>query len=226
MKTLLLLGLVAFCTLFSSVKLYAQAILHPTANFTLRDQAPINGMADLMDSTPDNSGFDGFLTNDNLYQVDRVFVEFNMALLPASWNSVALRFTTTQLGSGFPPSTVRLSYYTGNGLAELSDWNTPTTTLATFPGVVGIDGQTFTVDVSSLTHSFGESGFLGVRFELLDPSLNQKSLYSSSIVLTQVPEPSPALLWLVGMGLLHRMLGSRNQLRSRCLGLSQSRKSL
>ncbi len=196
----------AWIALLSNSTLFAQAVFGPAANFTLRDSAPVNGTADSMDAIPDGSGFDGYLDVNNVYQEDRVYVEFNMSLLPASWSSTALRFSTASIGSIFPPSTIRLSYYTGNGSADLSDWTIPTTPLATFPDITSDGGQTFIINVTSLTSNVGGSGFLGFRFDLLDSDLNQKALNASSIVLTEAPEPSSTLL---GLGGLVALLGRR-----------------
>ena len=72
----------------------------------------------------------------------------------------------------------------------------------TIPGITRNGGESFTVDVTSLTSSFGGSAFLGVRFELLDSQLNQKALLASSIVLTEIPEPAAGPLGLMGAGML------------------------
>ena len=181
--------------------MFAQGTLSPIANFTLRDD-PVDGAADLFDATPNGSGFDGYLTINSAFGEDRHYVEFSMSLLPGSWTSAALTFSTAFIGSGFPPSTLRVSSYNGNGAAEFSDWTVATTTVATIPGITRDGGQSFTLDVTSLTSEFGGSGFLGFRFELIDSQLNQKALDASSIVLTEAPEPSSAMLGLVAFGVL------------------------
>jgi hypothetical protein len=179
---------------------FAQGTLSPAANFTLRD-ADANGTADLMDAEPDRNWFDGLLTVNVPNQEDRHHAEFNMSLRPVPWNFTGLTFTTDFTGGNFPPSTLRISSYIGNGSPDLSDWTIATTPLATIPGITRDGGQTFTVDVTSLANSFGNSGFLGFRFELLDSQASQKILRTSSIALTPVPEPSSALLALLGLGL-------------------------
>jgi hypothetical protein len=198
----------------TSPTVFAQTTLSPTVNFTLRDD-PLNGAADLFDATPDGSGFDGLLTINSEFGEDRHYVEFSMSLLPVSWTSTALTFTTAFIGSDFPPSTLRVSSYSGNGAANLSDWTVATTTLATIPGITKDGGQSFTLDVTSLTAGFGGSGFLGFSFELVDSQLNQKALDASSIILIQVPEPSSTMLGLVGFGVLfvryRRAFASRHE---------------
>jgi hypothetical protein len=187
--------------IFTTSALLAQTTLIPVANFTLRD-SDVNGTADFMDATPDHSGFDGFLTINSVFGEDRHFVEFNLSSVPAAWTSVTLRFTTAFIGSSFPPSTIQISTYHGNGIPDLSDWTIGTTLVTTIPGITRDGGQTFTLDVTSLALGYGGTGFMGFRFELLDSQLNQKALNASSIVLTQVPEPSSVAVGMMGLGWL------------------------
>src|SRR5262249_25568241 len=118
-------------------KLFGADILYPAANFTLHSTD--GGLsASQIDATPDGTGFDGFLTRSasvpNDTQVDEVFAEFNLSAIPSSWTSIALTFANTGIGT-INPSTIQVTYYTGDGLPELSDWRLPTAPVANVPGV-------------------------------------------------------------------------------------------
>lgn len=200
MKKLTLLFFVMFC----DSMLFATGIIYPVANFTLRSTD--NGLsASEMDTTPDGSGFDGFMTVSSGQPQDRVYAEFNVSQIPNSWTSIALTFSTTGIGP-IAPSTIQVSYYLGTGAPELSDWTVSMTQLTTIPGVAGPNPQSFTINVTSVVDSFEDHpGFLGFRFALDDSPISQtdqKILQASSIELEQVPEPSTGLLVLFGFGTL------------------------
>lgn len=198
MRTSVVLSVLTLLMVLLSPALRAQGTLSPTVNFTLRDESPVDGTADLYDATPNGSGFDGFLTIHSFFQEDRHFVEFDMSLAPVGWTFTALTFTTAFSGASLPTTSLGVSWYRGNGLVDLSDWTVATVPVATIPGITRGGGQSFILDVTTLAASLGGSGYLGFRFELLDSGLNQKLLDAPSIKLTQVPEPSVAVLALVG----------------------------
>lgn len=174
-----------------------------TANFTLRS-ATNAGPALGMDATWGNGGYEGFITNLENSQVDRTYLEFDMALFGGPVQDAMLDFTL----DGSASDTISMAVYSANGIAELSDWFTPNTPFTTFDG-----GQSnYSIDITSLINSSLSSlAFIGFAFSI--DSFPDQAFFDTRAApvinyeTASVPEPSVAILLsssLMIFGLMRR----------------------
>jgi len=190
------------CVLWSSLAALAGAgALAGAAEGAIMPSVVFGILDDDLDGAPDAFS-SASLADAILTRLDerRSFAEFPLAGFGASNAAITGRFVEGfSFGFGTTPADFVLEIYEGNGAADLTDWDAPAVSVATFNLNEDFDDLAFNVSVSSAIQDLIDNGatHAGLRARTIDANVGQVDINDLELV------PTPGAVALLGpVGLL------------------------